>query len=230
MIPFFVSGLDTFKTMYFRLLHVLANGKKSHSFHRNRKKKKKLSCLFDRALEIVFSRQNMSYLTAQKFIKSYIFGTTLCLFKFLCIYTHAHVCGGLCTKAYVCLCACMCRSQMIASDVTQEQHLPPLRQSLSLSQKSSSRLGWLANRPKGPVCCCLPSARITSAHHYVQNFYWGLRTELTLLCCEASILLPSCHPSATKNSSVFYMGTFPTMPGCADGSNHGAVGFLSLFI
>lgn len=53
MVPFFVSGLDTFKTIYFRLLCVVENGEKSF-FSQGWREREKIIYLFDRALETIF--------------------------------------------------------------------------------------------------------------------------------------------------------------------------------
>lgn len=53
-----------------------------------------------------------------------------------------------------------------------------LRQSLSLAWSLPSRLGWLASKPQGSTCLCLPSSGITSTHHCR---FWRFKSSTLLM-------------------------------------------------
>lgn len=83
---------------------------------------------------------------------------------------------------WLCVCACVSQGQRTINLGwhPQEACLSFLRQDLLLAWGSSSRLDWLADKPKCPLVSISPALRLQAGHH-AWHFYLGSQDWIQVL-------------------------------------------------
>lgn len=82
---------------------------------------------------------------------------------------------------------------------------PPyfLRQGSSLTWNMSSRTTWLASKPQGPSCLCVPIAEVTSMSYHASSFNYNLYEWNSGLHMSKDSILPSRLPPLLPHLCLF---------------------------